>query len=142
MSRAQLSLSLIIGSMLLACFGPVEPAHPLDEDTAVNAQARASLSLEISTPVLEELSGYVSLSASHAPDDLRRLYLEDFTFKGNVTYSDGESRQLYSHTERELSPGVYALHSFVPHLQLKEPHLFELGPGGELSLDLTFELTP
>ena len=132
----------IITLLLSSCFGPVDPTHPLDDDTSIEEQARSSLHLTIELPMVAELKGYVSLLSSHAPNDLKRLYLEDFNFEGNVTYSDGNSLARYSNTVSKLAPGIYAMYSFIPGLQLVETPLFELNPGSEFSLDLTMENIP
>ena len=118
------------------CFGPVEPTHPLDEDTPVADQAKGSINLTLLLPMTAEVAGYVSLQASRSPNTPRRLYLEDFSFKGNITESNGKSYVSYSKKVNKLEPDIYGLYSFVPSLQFEETPLFELDPNGVLDLEI------
>lgn len=133
---------LITLSLTWSCFGPVDPSHPLDEESPRDLQAQASLRLTLTMPVVEELQGYISLLSSHSHLDTRRLYLEDFNFKGSTMTSDGDNRLIYSYVVSNLTPGTYALYPYIPNFQLKAPSLFQLNPNGDLSLALELETTP
>jgi hypothetical protein len=127
---------MVILSFNLGCFGPVEPTHPLDEDTPIADQAKGSIRLTLFVPTTAEVAGYVSLQASRSPNTQRRLYLEDFSFKGNITESNGESYVSYSSNVNKLEPDIYGLYSFVPSLQFEETLVFELDPNGVLDLEI------
>lgn len=128
---------IIILSLLLssACFGPVEPSHPLDPDTPLSSQAKGSLHLTLVTPMLPNIEGYISLSGSRSIDTPSRLYLEDFTFEGVITQQNGGAQRLYSIRINELSPDVYAMYSFIPRLRFAETPLFQLDPNSDLYLE-------
>ena len=135
-------LIIFMLSTTWSCFGPVDPSHPLDEDSPRNIQAQASLRLTLTMPAIEERQGYISLLSSHSNMDMRRLYLEDFNFKGTTFDSDGESRMVYSYVVSNLEPGIYAFYSYIPNFQLKAPSLFQLNPNSDLSLAIELESTP
>ena len=140
--KFQAFLIFVIIPLAWSCFGPIDPTHPLDKESPISQQATASLNLTLTMPVVDELQGYISLVSSHSEEDPRRLYLEDFNFKGSTTTSDGENRQLYSYAVNNLKPGIYALYPRLPNFQLKTPSLFQLNPNSDLSLALELEVTP
>ena len=123
---------------LVGCFGPVDPTNPLDHETSVEQQSRANLILKVFMPTSLEPNGYLSLR-SYRTDEVKRLYLEDFTLQGSVTESDGTTWAFYQLTVAQVEPGIYALHSSTPSLELKGQVLFELSPASQL--DLEFRLS-
>ena len=139
MRQIQARRSLLMITLLLApgCFGPVDPSHPLDRDTPIESQERASVSVLISAPTEVEMNGYLTLRSSEPQSENRRLYFEDFAYQATVTESDGSAWALYRLKINQIVPGIYALHSTSSDLQLDGQLLFEILPGSELTLELT-----
>ena len=139
LTQARHPLLLITTLLITGCFGPVEPTHPLDRDTPIEGQRRASVSLQISVPIEVEMNGYLTLSSSESQSDSQRLYFEDFAYQGTVTESDGSAWALYRLSINQIVPGIYALHSTSSDLQLNGQRLFELLPGSDITLELTLK---
>ena len=139
LAQTRPSLLLITILLITGCFGPVDPTHPLDRDTPIEGQRRASISLQISVPTEVEMNGYLTLRSSESQSESQRLYFEDFAYQGNVTESDGSAWALYRLNINQIVPGIYALHSMSSDLQLNGQLLFELLPGSEITLELTLK---
>jgi len=133
------ALSIIIALLMSACWGEVEPIHPYDEESPRERQARGSVTLSIQVASNEVITeGYFELIPTRTDGELRRLFLIDFIPLGVVTSATGDQSVLFETTLQTLSPGAYAVYSFIPGYSAKTGTVFEveLGASIEVSIEL------
>ncbi len=133
------ALSIIIALLMSACWSELEPTHPYDDESPLERQTRGSATLLVtvaSNEVVDE--GYFELIPARMEGELRRLFLTDFISLGVVTSATGDQSVLFETTLQALSPGAYAIYSFVPGYSAKTGTVFEveLGASIEVSIEL------
>ena len=133
------ALSIIIALLMSACWSELEPTHPYDEESPLERQARSYLTLSVTTASNEVIDeGYFELIPTRMEGELRRLFLTDFIPLGVITSATGDQSVLFETTLNALSPGAYAIYSFIPGYSAKTGTVFEveLGASIEVSIEL------